>query len=206
MARRSQARRNARGPLPPWIWLLAGLLLGLGLVVAWLSLRPGQDEFDPLRPTPNPDEAAAVPSSDEAVAEPVPEPPRPRYDFYTLLPEREVEIPDAELSAQARAEAEAEARVQEAAPAAPADPATPAVDAGPHYILQAGAFRSQPDAETLKAQIALTGEIARVETAEIQGQTIYRVRMGPYPNARALEAAKQALRSHGIEGQAIRVR
>ena len=58
----------------------------------------------------------------------------------------------------------------------------------------------------MKAKIAMTGEIARVEVAQINGNTVHRVRMGPYPNASALAAAKQALASHGITAQAIKVK
>ena len=76
--------------------------------------------------------------------------------------------------------------------------------AGPRYLIQAGAFRSLADADAVKARIALTGEIARVEPAQVDGGTIYRVRLGPYPNAGALAAAKQALAGHGIDAVAIR--
>ena len=65
---------------------------------------------------------------------------------------------------------------------------------------------TEPLAEALKARIALTGEVARVESAEIEGGTIHRVRLGPYPNAGSLAAAKQALDSHGIQAMAIRAR
>jgi cell division protein FtsN len=74
-------------------------------------------------------------------------------------------------------------------------------------VLQAGAFRGIEEAEALKARIALTGEVARVETAQINGTTVHRVRMGPYASAGTLAAAKQALSSHGIDGaQAIKVK
>ena len=55
-------------------------------------------------------------------------------------------------------------------------------------------------------KIALTGEVARVEIAQINGNTVHRVRMGPYPNAASLAAAKSALAAHGIAAQAIRVK
>jgi cell division protein FtsN len=77
---------------------------------------------------------------------------------------------------------------------------------GERYLIQAGAFRGNAEAEALKAKIAMTGEIARVETAQINGNTVHRVRMGPYPDASALAAAKQALASHGITAQAIKVK
>ena len=92
-----------------------------------------------------------------------------------------------------------------ASPASPA-PAAPAASDGPHYVIQAGAFLGSNEAEALKAKIALAGEVARVEVAQINGNTVHRVRMGPYPNAASLAAAKSALASHGITAQAIRVK
>ena len=111
---------------------------------------------------------------------------------------------------EARAPAPPEEPVAQDAPAVGEDgpdatpEAPPAEPAGPRYLIQAGAFRSLADADAVKARIALTGEIARVEPAQVDGGTIYRVRLGPYPNAGALAAAKQALAGHGIDAVAIR--
>jgi cell division protein FtsN len=162
------------------------------VIAAVLLLRGQWRDVDSLLPQPDP-EARAPAASEEPVAQDAPEPKKPKYDFYDVLRDKEVIIPDAELSAQAQAEA-----------AAPAEETVPEAADGPRYLIQAGAFRSSSDAEALKARIALTGEVARVESAEIQGGTIYRVRLGPYPNASKLAAAKQALGSHGIEAVAIR--
>ena len=95
---------------------------------------------------------------------------------------------------------------REATPAAAAVAPAVAPAEGPHYVIQAGAFRGSSEAEALKAKIALTGEVARVEVAQINGNTVHRVRMGPYPNAASLAAAKSALAAHGIAAQAIRVK
>lgn len=231
---RNQARRSGRGTRSGMLWLAAGLALG-GIAYGYLHLKD-KEPLSSLLPKPNPDAQAPAPASENAVAD-VPERPRPKYDFYTLLPEKEVVIPDAELDAEARAEA---ARAEQAAAAkaaaalagessatdmvgldrdapapmaganaAPGDraAATPAPPAdGPRYLIQAGAFRGSTEAEALKAQIALTGEIARVEVAQINGNTVHRVRMGPYPNAASLAAAKAALAAHGITAQAIRAK
>lgn len=186
MARRakSQARRNGGG-IPGWIWLLVGLLAGL--VAAGMLLLGGRLGRDDAR-VPRPDPGARAPAAAETPAEEVaPEPRKPKYDFYDVLRDKEVEIPDAELATRAAAEAR-----------------TPAAADSVRYLLQAGAFRAAGDAEALKARIALAGEVARVESAEIQGGTIHRVRLGPYPNASALARAKDALASHGIEAMAIR--
>lgn len=222
---KNQARRSGRsGGTPGWAWLLVGLLLGAA-VFGYLQFK---DRFQkPGSDLPTPDATArprGATGSDEVA--PAPDKPKPKYDFYTLLPEKEVVIPDAELDAQAEAEAQARQRAAAAAQAAAAQgdadptavptdttPATPAPAPvattpakGERFLIQAGAFRGEAEAEALKAKIALTGEIARVETAQINGNTVHRVRLGPYPDASALAAAKQALASHGIAAQAIKVK
>lgn len=186
---KSQARRgggNTRSRVPAWIWLLAGVMLGLALS-AFVLLREGRDT---RAPTPNP-RAQAAREAEAPVAqqaEPARET-RPRYDFYTVLAEREVQIPDQELAEQARRET-----------AAPA----PAADAQ-RYLLQAGAFADARDAEAVKARLALIGLKARVEAGQVNGGAIHRVRLGPYASARELEAAKQQLAESGIR-DAIAIR
>lgn len=186
MARRAkkQARRNGGGGVPGWVWLLVGLLGGV-VVAGYLIMRSGWSGDAGLLPRPDPQAQAPV-AATEPEPEVAPEPRRPKYEFYDVLREKEVEIPDAELSAQAA----------EPTPDAPAQ--------GVSYLLQVGAFRSAADAEALKARIALTGEQARVESAPIEGGMIHRVRLGPYPNPAALAQAKAALAGHGIESMAIK--
>ena len=220
MARaKNQARRSGRsGGTPGWMWLIAGLMIG-ALAFGYLHFKDRWDK--PASTLPQPDaQAQARTTRGEEVA---PDKRKPKYDFYELLPEKEVVIPDAELDAQARAEAAKPPEPVAATPPAviagdgngapvaanPGDapPSTPAASAdGPRFLIQAGAFRGSTEAEALKAKIAMTGEIARVEVAQINGNTVHRVRMGPYPNASALAAAKAALASHGITAQAIKVK
>lgn len=180
-----------------------------------------------------PGTAAPPPAAAEAGTETAPE--ETQYDFYTLLPGQEVAMTDAELAASARAEEARQrqlAQQQDAAreatqarnpdaadPAQPAampatsSPATTAAAAtatstpdGVRYILQAGSFGSSGDAEALKARIALLGLSARVESAEINGKTMHRVRMGPYATASDLAEAKQKLGNGGLPALAIRAR
>jgi cell division protein FtsN len=211
---KSQARRNGGSGRPAWVWMLMGVVLGVLVLGVW-QLRGRWSPTDGILPQPDPDARAPAATSEAPIAPEAPERPKPTFDFYKILPEKEVVIPDAELAEQAEAEAKRAAAAEAAAaatppgatpPAAPLDPVT-AVPAGATYILQAGAFRGIDEAEALKARIALTGEIARVETAQINGTTVHRVRMGPYASAGTLAAAKQALSSHGIDGaQAIKVK
>ena len=215
---KTQARRNSgSGGIPGWMWLLVGLLIG-ALAFGYLFLKDKWASGNSGLPTPNAQaQAPTEAGNDPVLPEPV-EKPKPKYEFYTLLPEKEVLIPDAELAAQARAEAvkpkapSNDATTSATATTVPSSAGTQTATAAPTtdgatYLLQAGAFRGNDEAEALKARIAMTGEIARVEAAQINGNTVYRVRMGPYPNASSLADAKQALVSHGIAGaQAIRAK
>ena len=210
MARRAsgnkkQARRNGSGGgMPGWALALGGVVVGLA-IAGGVYLHKG-GKVDDLLPKPNPAARAPAQPEEPVAQETAPEPRRPKYDFYDVLRENETVFPDAELNAQARAEADARAAAAAETPATPpTTPATPADPAaGPRYLIQAGAFRSNTDAEALKARIAMTGEIARVEPAQVNGETVYRVRLGPYPDASSLAAAKAALGNHGIEAAAIR--
>jgi len=217
---KTQARRNGRQGVPGWIWGMGGLLVGALVIGYWYAGDQWRSRLGNF-PHPNPDATAPAgnASADDSIAGDgpavVPDKPKPKYDFYTLLPEKEVVIPDAELAEEARAEARkaaAHATPANNASASAPVPVSPTTDIAAtansdRYLLQAGAFRGSDEADALKAQIAMTGEIARIESAQINGTTVYRVRMGPYASASALAAAKQALLSHGISGaQAIRVK
>ena len=83
-------------------------------------------------------------------------------------------------------------------------PAAPARSAP--YILQAGAFGASGDAEAVKAKVALLGLSARVESAAINGKTVYRVRMGPYASALELAEAKRKLANGGLPAMAIKAK
>lgn len=74
------------------------------------------------------------------------------------------------------------------------------------YALQAGAYKSQDDAENMKARLALSGYEARILTAEVNGQTLYRVRVGPYIGLEDMNKARVKLAENGIEASVIRQR
>lgn len=92
----------------------------------------------------------------------------------------------------------------DAKPAVEPKPAAVADTADARYILQAGAFGASGDAEAVKAKIALLGLNARVESAQIGGKTVYRVRMGPYGSASELAEAKAKLAGGGLPAMAVK--
>ena len=117
---RKQARRKDEPSVPGYMWLLAGLLIGGAAAVTLYVKMP--HAIDNLMPHPNVAAKPPTTNASPAVPEgnpPAAEPKKPKYDFYTLLPEKEVISPDEELSAQVKAEAAANlASKQQAALAA----------------------------------------------------------------------------------------
>jgi cell division protein FtsN len=96
-------------------------------------------------------------------------------------------------------------------PAAGAPPGAPAsAGASPpgaeraSYLLQAGAFRGQEDADGMKAKLALIGFEARIVSAEVNGVTFYRVRVGPYAQLDDMNRARSRLAENGIEASVVR--
>lgn len=190
-----QATRGGRSGQPAWALVLLGMVFGfvLCLVVVLRGWAPFLRQDD----LPRPDATATAPPEPAA---PVAEArPRKNYDFYTVLPEAEVVIPDAELTARAREEAAARTRPEDTA-AAPAD-TTPTAGA---YVLQVGSYPEARAAEEAKARLALTGFVARVQPVTVNGRTWHRVRLGPYTSAGELESAKKRLDEQGIKAIALK--
>ena len=159
-------------------WFIGGLAIGLG-GAAFLFLRG----YMPSLPEPTPEESRPDPRQERPLVDSQEEE-KPRYDFFTVLPEMEVVVPDRELESQAEPD--------NAAPAAAADSAE-------QFILQAGSFRSASDAEQMKARLALLGTVADIQTVTVNDQTWHRVRLGPVDGARAADQLRRQLQDNGIE-------
>jgi cell division protein FtsN len=165
------------------MWLCTGVVIGLGL--AWYLWTRGLIP-DSLREQPATTQSAPPSSEpaliDEIEAEQLPE--KSRYDFFTVLPEMEVVVPEQELSQRDQA--------QQTAPAG--EPT-----ASKNYLLQVGSFRSGSDAEEMKARLALQGVTAEVQTVTVNGATWHRVRVGPVSGARKAEDLRRRLSDSGID-------
>jgi cell division protein FtsN len=80
------------------------------------------------------------------------------------------------------------------------------VDDGSRYLLQAGAFKSPDDADAMRARLALMGFDAKIFPREQDGQTLYRVRLGPYGNIEDVNRMRKTMAENGIDVQLIKVR
>jgi cell division protein FtsN len=73
-------------------------------------------------------------------------------------------------------------------------------------MLQVAAFKARADAESLKAQLALKGMQAGIESATIKGESYHRVRLGPYRSIEQLQAARSRLKSSGYDSAVVRLK
>ena len=200
MARRSSEREAAACP-STWLWLLAGILIGIFLsflmyLRAWVPqipeppATPPQALVPPVAPTP----VAAAPTPPVA-SEPPANAPAARFEFYDMLPKSEVNPPNRPPAEVEIAQAEAAAQSLNPPPALPGVPMRPEdfpVAGAPNrpmpalnppagsYLVQAASFREPSAAAELLQRLAAQGLTGDVQTAVVNGVNWYRVRVGPY--------------------------
>ena len=85
---------------------------------------------------------------------------------------------------------------------APADPSRREQLGGGRFLIQAGSFRSEDNAERARS---LLGGVAPVEVApvEVGGETLFRVRVGPFADEPAASAALARVTEAGYRGAKI---
>ena len=184
-------RKPRRKPAPPWVWMVAGLSIGL-FVAFLIYLKAGGGGAPAPRvvqaPVPPPAAEREARGVKKETLAPIPPPPRPRFDFYTALPEMEVVVPEEEITGTRK---EGVRQVEQ--------PGT--------YLLQAGSFRTHEQADRLKAQLALLGLETGIQSVSINDrETWHRVRVGPFRDLDELHKVRVRLKSQNVDAILIRVR
>lgn len=179
---RKGSPRSGGGSL--FIGILIGLVLGLGLAlgVAWY-INKMPNPFQSKAPTSKSEPAKTAESAKtpEKGGKPAAEA-KPRFDFYKILPGVEEPATDQQLR-------DAKGATKES------------------FFLQAGAFQNAPDADNLKARLALIGMQASIQTTTLPDRGIWhRVRIGPYANVEELNRTRDTLKKNGIDTTLIKVR
>ena len=209
----SRYQAPAKKPVPGWVWLACGLVIG-GFFMFLFSLEPGRDEVKRTKPE---EQKRAEQKKPQAA----PEPTKPKYDFYTLLPESEVIVPpDALPPADApkppeqkpvspEEAAKIDAERAEAALNGETPPPPPVVAKAPvttQFFLQAGSFRKREDADKVRAQILLLGQNVQVESGKVREETWHRVLVGPYASREQLAGAQKQLAASGFSNLLLQQR
>lgn len=190
MARKRKKRRSAKKqPLPGWVWMLFGLSIGLAVALA-VFLRDGSTRtavYEAAAPQPRKQPpASASMLDDNNETEPLAEAPEQRFEFYDLLPNFEVIIPEQESDVR-----------QDSEPQAVSEPGV--------YVLQAGSFSRYEDADRRRAQLALQGIESKIQRVSIDDRTYHRVRIGPISDLEELNVLRSRLRQAKIDVLRIRL-
>lgn len=175
------ARQRRRQPLPAWLLLGGGLLVGIGSVELFDVARDWNWNWTRDAPPAAREEAPAAPEL--------------KFDFYTILPSQEMVVPSESAPATAP-------QTPKPAPE-PAGKPSPAPGA---YYLQVGSFRKPQEAEAQKARVALLGATASVQRITVGSDQWHRVRIGPYQDMTKLQAVQRRLSKHQIDALLIRAR
>lgn len=77
---------------------------------------------------------------------------------------------------------------------------------GSRFVVQAGAFSTQVDAEARRAELAFLGFEARVIPRTDGDKTLYRVRLGPFGTAEEANSVKSRLQENSITATVGRVK
>ena len=184
MARRRRSFSVRRFRKPGWLFLLLGIGIGMASVMLWQMYTHRSDGRSGLT---NLFTSLSKPAEKPVKKEPEPaKPPKPKFDFYTILPETETVLP------------ERRARTK---------PVKTKPEEGVSYFLQAGSFAGFEEADNMKARLALTGLVAHIQKVIIEGKGEYhRVRLGPYENIDKLDAAAAQIQQMGIKTIRLKVK
>lgn len=170
---RSGARKKPQAVAPApgssWRWYGAGVATGVFLsLLLYLGTLPA-----------GPDSGSGTEVAAAATAAAEKTPPKPRFDFYTMLPEQQITV-DVE-------------------PAQVATPRTEPVIQGETFLLQAGSFRQSEDAERRRAELLLLGLEPRVEEASGEHGRFFRVFLGPFRTHAEMSRARGLTTAQNID-------
>ena len=194
-----QAVHNGGPNIPGWALFLAGVVVGLILFAFASRHLPSLRRNDQPQANPN---AVAQKGSSPGIAASSPASSTSQFDFYKVLPEKEVVIPNAELSAMAKAEQQKAAAANNAS--ASANPGTSTTSTHGGYVLQIGSFPDANKADTMKARLALQGFTAHVQAITLDGKTWNRVQLGPFETATELQAMQKKLLAAGFKAMPLK--
>ncbi|PCC99386.1 SPOR domain-containing protein [Halopseudomonas pelagia] len=182
----SRQQSNSKRSIPGWLWLVAGLAIGV-FVTFLFQLEPGRGSVQRDKTPPPPAVTPPPPSKAD----------QPRYDFYTLLPESEVIVPQSSVPETAEPEKSTDEKKPEDA----------AATSGTRFYLQAGSFRQRAEADRVRAQILLLGLDVKLENARLDGGEIwYRVQVGPFQDRATLSSAQTTLAGNGFDNLLLQQR
>lgn len=161
---------------------LAGVILA---TVAFLYVggkRPAAHESADV-PHPDPHRQAPAEAETSAGTAQTAE----KYDFYQMLPNFEVVVPEKEKDVKRDL------------------PATAKIERPGVYVLQAGSYRNESDADRVRDKLSKVGIDAKVQRVAVDTDVWHRVRIGPITKLDELNKLRKQLQAADVDAIVIRV-
>lgn len=195
-SRRSAGRKPKKPLIPSWLLLLMGV--AIGVIIAYAG--PLKDLLTHKDPAPQktveiqkPVEPIVETPRQEAppkVVTIIPPAQESKYDFYYRLPKEEVVVKEAEVRSITKPQAVFQEQTK---------PRTQTTTSGKRYLIQAGSFRTNKDADRRKAALALLGLKSSIEKVNTDSGRWFRVRLGPYNSMDQVNQIRTELHSQKIK-------
>ena len=182
-------KRTRRRPLELSRWrefgygLLAGAVLA---TVAFVYAGGRAHKAAEVADLPHPDPHRTAPADNDPGGAGANRPSE-KYDFYQMLPNFEVVVPEKDKDVKRDL------------------PAGAPIERPGVYVLQAGSYRSEADAERVRQQLALQGVQAKVQRVAVDADVWHRVRIGPITNLAELNKVRKQLQAAEVDALVIRV-
>ncbi len=113
--------------------------------------------------------------------------PEPQFDFYKILPSKEVNISEWESVEEEGVNEQEQQPVM--------------------FVLQVGSFKQYNSADEIKAKLALMGVTADIQRVVINGQDVrHRVRVGPYKSTDKLQQARDRLLANDLDFMLLKLK
>jgi len=170
---------------PGWMWMLFGLSIGLSVAFA-VYIKDRGPTAEPPTPQPASLQSALDDNSELVVSQAEESPKEKRFSFYDILPNFELIIPE---------------KTPDIAP----DYAPQAVMEPGVYVLQAGSFSTNVDADRRRAELALQGIESHNQRVKVNDKNFHRVLIGPTEDLDELNLWRSRLRTAKIDIFRIRL-
>ncbi|MCG8379686.1 MAG: SPOR domain-containing protein [Proteobacteria bacterium] len=164
---------------------LTGLAIGLFIaVIVYFHEHNATIKVNNALLTPTPDTAV---TNNKVNQESVADLPEPQFDFYKILPNKEVNISEWESIEEETTDDSADKPVM--------------------FVLQVGSFKEFDAADEIKAKLALMGVTADIQRVVINGQDVrHRVRIGPYKNTNKLQQTRDRLLANDLDFMLLKLK
>jgi len=163
---------------------LVGIILAGSATVFIMNARQHEAAVREKNEAPRPEPRRKAPADPEATGTAAA---GEKYDFYEMLPNFEVVVPEKDKDVKRDL------------------PATAKVERPGVYVLQAGSYRNEADADRVRQQLSMQGIDAKVQRVSVDTDVWHRVRIGPITNLEQLNKVRKQLQAADVDALVIRV-